>query len=207
MTIEAAVAQPQVARRLPPRPKAAGQVTSKPERPPRGRRHREKPPLLTSAIFVAIACFLLGLGNLALSALAGLGTIAVTMEEGLPSSMAGDAVVWIGVQALLSVCLIASGVGLLLRQPWGWWGATLMFAALVVFSLKMMTPILHINWDHPDALWAAFGVFLGAGLPIPVAAPMLVLLFRSPMRLAYGVKQSGYERHRASGRLRETARG
>lgn len=162
---------------------------------------RKAPPLLVPAIVVAVASLLIGLLFVPGTILVGVGTVAMAADDGARSDEVGMAFFTLVSFVLIGTCLVGGGVGLLIRKAWGWWATVLMFAFFLLLNARLITPILHLNWDHPRASDLALGFALRNGVPIVVSTAMLALLFLPKMRLAYGVKETKRVRHRSAGRL------
>ncbi|MEM7306998.1 MAG: hypothetical protein AAF682_10030 [Planctomycetota bacterium] len=152
-------------------------------------RRKQRRPLLAPAVVVAVVSFLLGLVAVPLTVLAGAGTAVAATSGEASSGDVGLAFYLVAVLGLLALGLVGGGIGLLLRQSWGWWAETVVYGFFLLLNLKLCLPLLRLNWDHPRAGETALAFGLQHGLPIAVSLAMLILLFLPRMRVAYGVKQ------------------
>ncbi len=162
-----------------------------------------KKALLVPAILVAVVSFLLALIFIPLTLFAGFGSTVVAATGEASTEEVQLAFYVVAVLATIAVCLAGSGVGLLLRKSWGWWGAVVVYGFFLLLNLKMLAPVLAaLNWDHPKAVGTATFFGLLHGLPILLSLAMIVLLALPRMRIAYGIKQQPIVRHRKAGTLR-----
>lgn len=154
---------------------------------------REKPKIPGVANVVVILSFLAGLVFVPSTLFLGLGAVSAAAE----GSGGGVATV-VGFLALVSgvlaLGLVGGGIGLMLRQAWGWWASALIYGFFLLFNLKMCTPLLHLNYDHPKASDYLTAYAIRHGIPIVLALAMLVILFLPSMRSAYGLKQQKFVR-------------
>ncbi len=82
----------------------------------------------------------------------------------------------------------------MLRKPWGWWASAVIYGFFLLFNLKMCTPLLDLNYDHPRVSVPLTAYAIRHGIPIALALAMLIILMLPSMRRAYGLKQEKFVR-------------
>ena len=84
------------------------------------------------------------------------------------------------------LCLLGGAVGMILRRTWGWWALALIQGFLLLYNLKMISPVLgtDLGSDFSQAL------LLLHAPPIVLSALSCLLLFLPAVRRVFGMGPS-----------------
>ncbi len=133
-------------------------------------------------IFVAVLNFL---NALVCGGLAVLLVVAASflqkIEASIPELSLGIGV-GIAFFSLTATVLIAGGVGLLMRKPWGWFLVSMSYAYFLVVRLADMVMVFVEGFEQ--------GPFFGALIPLLAAVSLSAWIFKEDTRQLFGVKKS-----------------